>query len=139
MISDKIQIRPRYNEVDQMGYVYHGNYAAYCHQARTEMLRKMGLNDKILEDRNIMLPVIVFNSRFRKAAHYDEILTIKTIVSEMPAVRFHFEFEIFNEKEELITTASSTVVFADSRTRLPKNIPGFIKEVLQPHFKNPEN
>ena len=94
MITDKIQIRPRYGEVDQMGYVYHANYVSYCHQARTELLRKYGINDSKLEENKIMLPVISFKIDYKKPAHYDEKLTIKTTVSELPNVRFKFDFEI---------------------------------------------
>ncbi|GAL66792.1 acyl-CoA thioesterase [Jejuia pallidilutea] len=39
MITDVFKLRPRYGEVDQMGYVYHANYVSYCHQARNELLR----------------------------------------------------------------------------------------------------
>ena len=50
MISDTISFRVRYNEVDRMGYVHHGNYAAYFEMGRTELMRKYGLNYKEMED-----------------------------------------------------------------------------------------
>jgi acyl-CoA thioester hydrolase len=126
MISGELQLRPRYGEVDQMGYVYHANYVSYCHQARTELLRGIGINDSLLEENNIMLPVISFEIKYKKPAHYDELLTIKTFVNEMPSVRFLFEFEVWNEKNELISKAKSTVVFVDSHSRLPMNIPDYV-------------
>ncbi len=135
MIKHEIKLRPRYGEVDQMGYVYHANYVSYCHQARTELLRKFGLNDKILEENRVMLPVISFNIEYKKPAFYDEWLTIKAAISEMPKVRFNFEFEIYNEKDVLIGTAKSTVVFVDSKSRYPKQVPGFVAEILGEYFK----
>ena len=130
MITDKMQIRPRYGEVDQMGYVYHANYVSYCHQARTELLRKIGIHDSYLEENNIMLPVISFEILYKKAAYYDELLTIKTSVNEMPEVKFSFEFEIYNKQEELICTAKTTVVFAEKLSRLPLNIPDFVLDKI---------
>ena len=136
MLTDIFKLRPRYGEVDQMGYVYHANYATYCHQARTELLRKLGINDYELERQSIMLPVISFEIIYKNPAHYDELITIKTIIKEVPKVRFSFEFEIRNEENTLLSKAKSTVVFVDSASRLPKSTPDFIKNILEPKFKN---
>lgn len=130
MITDTYQLRPRYGEVDQMGYVYHANYVSYCHQARTELLRKFGINDAKLEANNIMMPVISFNIRYRKPANYDELLTIKTSIKEMPKIRFGFEFKVTNEKDECICTAESEVVFVNKNDRKPIRIPEQISKAL---------
>ena len=130
MITDKTELRPRYGEVDQMGYVYHANYVSYCHQARTELLRKMGICDHILEENNIMLPVIEMNLKYLKPAHYDEKLTITTTIKEVPVVRFRFEFEITNEKQEKICKATSTVVFVESQSRKPIRVPELVEKAF---------
>lgn len=136
MITDKIQLRPRYGEVDQMGYVYHANYVSYCHQARTELLRKLGIQDSFLEENNVMLPVIRFEIDYKKPAHYDELLTITTTIKELPKVRFGFEFEIRNEHNTLLSEAKSTVVFVDSKVRFPMGIPEFIEQKLKQKFES---
>ncbi|WP_303317438.1 thioesterase family protein [Flavivirga abyssicola] len=136
MITDIFELRPRYGEVDQMGYVYHANYVTYCHQSRTELLRKLGINDSKLEKNHIMLPVISFEIIYKKPAHYDELITIQTTIKELPKVRFNFEFEIKNEQNTLLSKAKSTVVFVDSQSRLPINIPYFVENALKPHFKS---
>ena len=130
-----MQLRPRYGEVDQMGYVYHANYVSYCHQARTELLRKFGLNDKELEDRQIMLPVISFHIDYKKPAHYDELITITSQIKEMPKTRLKFEFLITNSEGHILSKANSTVVFVDSKTRYPKPIPDYIANKLSPYFQ----
>lgn len=134
MITDVFQLRPRYGEVDQMGYVYHANYLIYCHQARNELFRKLGIDEIILENNNIILPVISFDINYKKPAHFDELITIKTIIREMPLVRFSLEFEIKNEQNTLLSKAKSTVVFVDSQSRLPKSIPDFIENKLKSKF-----
>lgn len=134
MITDEYQLRPRYGEVDRMGYVYHANYVSYCHQARTEMLRKLGINDNYLEQNNVMMPVITMHLDYLRPARYDELLTVKTTVAQMPRTRFHFDFEINNEEAAKICTAHSTVVFVDATTRRPIRLPGFVEKALEKHF-----
>jgi acyl-CoA thioester hydrolase len=136
MITDVFKLRPRYGEVDQMGYVYHANYVTYCHQARNELLRKLGLDEIKLENSDIILPVISFEINYKKPAHYDELISIKTIIKEMPKARFTLEFEIKNEENVLLSKAKSTVVFVDSHSRLPKSIPNFIENILEIEFKS---
>lgn len=136
MITDTFKIRPRYGEVDKMGYVYHANYVIYCHQARNELLRKLGLDEVILEEHQIILPVISFDMNYKKPAHFDELITVKTTVHQMPTVRFSFQFEMRNQQNILLNKAKSTVVFVDSKSRLPKNIPQFIKKILKNKFKS---
>lgn len=134
MITDIFELRPRYGEVDQMGYVYHANYVTYCHQARNEMLRKMGIDEIRLKENQIILPVISFEIIYKKPAHFDELITIKTTINTMPKVRLSFEFEIKNEQNKLLCKAKSTVVFVDSESRLPKITPDFIENIFNHEF-----
>lgn len=136
MITDIFKLRTRYGEVDKMGYVYHVNYVTYCHQARNELLRKLGLDEILLEDKQVILPVISFDIKYKKPAHFDDLISIKTTIKEMPKVRFSFEFEIRNEHDVLLNTAKSTVVFVDSKSRLPILIPSFIENILKTKFKS---
>lgn len=135
MLKDQISLRPRYNEVDQMGYVYHANYVTYCHQARTEMMRKYGINDKWLEDHSIMMPVIDMNLKYHNPSGYDELLTITTTIKKLPVVRFQFNFEFHNQQNVLICSATSTVVFVDSETRKPMKVPKMVEDALKEQLK----
>ncbi len=123
MISDKIQFRVRYGETDQMSYAYHGNYAAYFEMGRTEWLRKLGVSYRNMEENGIMLPVINLNTNYLKPAKYDDILTLKTTLAKKPTARIEFEFEIHNENNELLTTATATLVFVNMKTNRPTRIP----------------
>ena len=133
-IKGTIELRPRYGEVDRMGYVYHANYVSYCHQARTELLRQLGICDEKLESMSIMLPVIEMNMKYLKPAKYDEVLTVETFINNMPTTRFQFEFEIRNNCGDLLFKANSTVVFVDSKTRKPMKAPKLVTNVLINHF-----
>lgn len=125
-ITNEIKIRVRYSETDQMAYVYYGNYAQYFEVARVEWLRKLGLSYKKLEEDGIMLPVLKLEVNYHKPAKYDDLLTIKTTVKKKPLVKIEFDFEIFNEENELLTTGYTSLVFIDMKrnrpTKAPKNI-----------------
>ena len=130
MISDKIQFRVRYGETDQMSYAYHGNYAAYFEMGRTEWLRKLGVSYKKMEEDGIMLPVISLNTNYLKPAKYDDFLTLKTSLLKRPSARIEFGFEIFNENNELLTTATAVLVFVNMKTNKPTRTPDYIMKII---------
>lgn len=129
-IIDTFVLRPRYSDVDQMGYVYHANYVSFCHQARTELMRKMGIHDKALEDRGVMMPVISFNIDYKSPGFYDDEIHITTTISELPKVRFRFSYELRNGEGKLLNKAISTVVFVKKESRQPIMAPDFVLEAL---------
>jgi acyl-CoA thioester hydrolase len=135
MITNDIQLRVRYAETDQMGYVYYGNYAAYFEVARVEMLRTLGFSYKELEQEGVMLPVLEFSIKYFKPAFYDDLLTVKTTIHELPAARIKFSYETFNEKNELLNKAETTLVFINKSTNRPVAMPGKMMSAMLPFFK----
>ncbi len=134
MYQHDIKIRVRYADTDQMGYVYYGNYAAYYEAARVESLRALGLTYRELEESGVMMPVLECNSRFIAPALYDELLTIRTTIENMPMVRIKFQYEIYNEADKLIHTGDTLLAFVNRDSGKPCRIPGKMKEVLNPFF-----
>ena len=131
MISYKKNVRVRYCETDQMGVVHHGNYPQYLEIARIEWLSSLGISYKAIESQGIMLPVVVLNINYCKPAYYDELLTIKTNLVNIPKVSIEFKYELYNGKKELITTAYTKLVFVDAEKRLPVKCPKKILDKLQ--------
>ena len=123
MIKNETKIRVRYGETDQMGYVYYGNYAEFFEVGRVEWLRALGVTYKSLEDTGIMLPVLNLNINYLKPAKYDDLLTIVTILRKKPLVKIEFDFEVFNEKNELLTTGFTSLVFVDMKKNKPMKAP----------------
>ena len=130
MKSDEIQIRVRYGETDQMGVVYHGNYALYLEMGRIEWLRKMGVSYKKMEEKGVMLPVVSMTLNYKKSAGYDDVITVKTLVKNKPTVKIEFDYEITNEKGEILTTANTVLVFLDKNTNKPTRAPKYILDIL---------
>lgn len=130
MIKNEIKIRVRYGETDQMGYVYYGNYAEYFEVGRVELLRSLGVSYKSLEESGIMLPVLHMEINFLKPAKYDDLLTLETKLIGNPLVKIKFEFKIFNEKKELLTTGETTLVFIDMKKNKPTKAPKYLLDKL---------
>ncbi len=128
---DEIQLRVRYGETDQMGIVYHGNYAQYFEMGRTEWLRKTGFSYKQMEDEGIMLPVISLSLNFKKSARYDDLLKVKTTLVKRPTAKIEFDYEITNESGEILTTGNSILVFLDKAKNRPTRCPDYILDKLR--------
>jgi acyl-CoA thioester hydrolase len=131
MKIDEIQIRVRYGETDQMGVVYHGNYPLYLEMGRIEWLRKLGISYKTMEEKGVMLPVISLNINYKKSAVYDDVINVKTQLKQTPTAKIDFEYEITNEHGEILTTASTSLVFIDMKTNRPMRAPQYILDAIK--------
>ncbi|OWP63363.1 thioesterase [Hymenobacter amundsenii] len=139
MYSSDTKIRVRYAETDQMGYVYHGNYAAYFEVSRTEAFRQLGISYKALEAEGVGMPVGEIRTRFRRPARYDDLLTVRLLLRQ-PAEgsRILFEYEIYNEDQVLLTEGHTLMVFVSMKTGRPVPIPADIAARLAPYFSDDE-
>lgn len=133
MYVTETQIRVRYAETDRMGYCYYGNYAQYFEVARVESLRSLGISYKTLEDEGVLLPVINFNIDYKKPAHYDDLLTIKCLVRELPGVRITFDYQTYRS-ETLLNEASTTLVFVNQSENKPMRIPDQLLSKFRPFY-----
>jgi len=134
MYTHSTKVRVRYGETDQMGYVYYGNYAEYYEVARVEMLRSLGMDYASMESNGVMLPVLELNCKYIKPALYDQEITIKTTIQDLPGVRIHFKYELFNDAQELINVGNTTLVFVDMVKNRPCSPPENFLEKLRGYF-----
>ena len=126
-----LQVRVRYAETDQMGVVYHGNYAQFFEMGRVEWLRNMGISYKSMEEEGIMLPVVSLTMNYKKSARYDDLLTVRTILKKLSSVKIEFDYEIYNEENELLTIGNSILVFVDMKTGRPTMAPKYVSEKVE--------
>lgn len=130
MQQHKINIRVRYAETDQMGVVYHGNYAQYFEMGRVEWLRNKGVSYKELEKSGIMLPVVSLSMNYRKPAVYDDELTVTTKLKYLGGVKIEFDYEITNQQGDLLTTAHTVLVFVDMETKRPVAVSDYLEKLI---------
>ena len=134
MFVSETTVRVRYAETDQMGYVYYGNYLTYYEVGRIETLRAIGYSYKEMESNGIMLPVLESKCKYIRPGKYDDLLTIKVVIPKMPNVRILFEYQVFNEANELINIGETTLVFVNQETGKPCQMPSDMYELLKPYF-----
>jgi acyl-CoA thioester hydrolase len=136
MYTHDFQKRVRYGETDQMGYLYYGNYAQYYEIGRVEMLRSLGLTYKAMEeDLGVMMPVLSLQMRYVRPAHYDELLTIRTTLRQLPDQFITFHVEIYNEKNKLVNGGSVRLCFVDKKSNKTIGAPVYLIEKLRPFFE----
>jgi acyl-CoA thioester hydrolase len=136
MIKNEVFVRVRYAETDQMGYVYYGNYATYFEVARVETFRSIGFSYKSMEEAGFMMPVLEYKSKYIRPAKYDDLLRIVIFIKEKPNVRIKFEYEVYNEQNELLNIAETTLVFVNTKTGKP-GVPSeeFMNFFIEPYDK----
>jgi len=135
MYVTETQVRVRYAETDQMDIVYHANYAQYFEVGRAESIRQLGYTYKDMEAMGIIMPIIDIHMRFMRPAHYDDLLTVKTTLKELPTYHWiEFHQEVFNEAGKLLTTGRVVLYFLDAKTRKKITMPEELTQKLAPYF-----
>jgi acyl-CoA thioester hydrolase len=135
MFTTETQIRVRYAETDQMGVVYHSNYFLYFESARAESIRQLGFTYAEMEKTGIVMPVIDVHCRYLRPAVYDDLLTIKTILKELPVHhKIEFHHEVFNEKNEMLAAGKIILYFMEAKTMKRTTMPAQLLEKLQTYF-----
>lgn len=135
MYSFETQIRIRYADTDKMGFAYYGNYPKFYEIARVEAFRALDYPYKEMEDGGVGMPVLDMVIKYHKPAKYDDLLTIKVIVPEMPRARIKFLYEITNEEGELINTGETILAFMQLETGRPVKMPERLKAAIAPFFE----
>jgi acyl-CoA thioester hydrolase len=136
MYSGTTQIRVRYGETDQMGYLYYGYYALYYEVGRAELIRELGYTYRELEEMGVMMPVVELNAKYFRPALYDNLITVKTILKELPdGPKIQFHSELYNEQGELLNKGITTLVFYDPKEKKKIDMPHELMHRLAPYFK----
>src|SRR3954451_21628933 len=126
MVSGEITIRVRYAETGRMGLVHHANYLVYFEQGRVELLRVQGRSYKDLEDQGFLLVLTKIEVRYRRPVHYDDLLTLRTIVVRTTAVRIDHRYELLRDGT-VLAEGTSTLACVDRDGRV-QALPGHLEQ-----------
>ena len=122
-IKHQTQYRVYYKDTDTGQVMYYAKYAELFEIGRTELFRKINLNPNLLmQEKNILIPVIELNIKYLKPAIYDDLLTIETILEEMSSLKLQHTYLIFNQNNQLLCQGKTTNVFIDKETLKPKRL-----------------
>ena len=135
MFTTETQIRIHYALTDQMGVVYHGHYAQFYEIGRAEAIRQLGYTYKDIEAMGIIMPVVDIHSKFLRPAKYDDLITVKTTLRELPAAhKIIFHHEIYNEADELLNTGDITLFFMEAHNMKRVKIPPELLQKIERYF-----
>ncbi|MFZ0640546.1 MAG: thioesterase family protein [Candidatus Acidiferrales bacterium] len=117
-------VRVRYAETDQMGVVYYANFFVWFEVARVELMRHLGFSYKQMEIEDDSFVVVVKAScTYKQPARFDDVIRIRTQVSDSRKRTIMFTYEVFNDgADSLIATGETLHVICDSKGR-PKSLP----------------
>jgi acyl-CoA thioester hydrolase len=127
-------IRVRYAETDQMGVVYHANFFSWFEVGRVELCRQLGFEYKRMESEDDSY-IVVANAqcRYKRPARFDDLLTIRTCITQAQRRTVRFAYEVFNQAtRELIATGETLHVICDRAGR-PKSLPEKYRAYFHAH------
>lgn len=127
-------VRSRYAETDQMGYVYHARYLEYFESARTEFIREAGITYRALEDNGVMMPVMEARLEFIRPVMYDEVVTVRLMIFELPGVRLKTHYKIFGDDGGTRVSGSVILCFMNAKTRRPCRPPEVFVEQMKAYI-----
>ncbi len=129
--KSKAELRVRWSECDMQGIAFNAIYMVWSEIAFQEHFRSLNLNIYELGKENIFDTVIVHsNIDYKLPARLDEILEIYTGIKKIGNSSFIMEFEIMNQKNELLTYIENTYVSYDRIKEKSKTIPEDIRKIL---------
>ena len=127
------EYRVRYGDTDKMGISYYANYFVWFEAARTEYFRALGLPYTECEKQGIYLPVVDAQARYMGPSTYDDLLTIRTSVSQIRSSSLRFEYQVLKSGSAKPIAQGMTVhVFVDRGMR-PVRAPRCVTELVECH------
>ena len=115
----EIELRVRYVETDQMGYVHHCQYPVYFEVGRTELLRQNGASYRQMEQAGAFLVVTKLEIRYLAPAKYDDILRLETCTTRLTRARIEHQYRLYRKCDNvLLAQASSTLASVGSSGRI---------------------
>ena len=109
-------VRVRYSETDQMGFVYHAHYLVWCEIARTDFIREFGPSYAELERSGLMLAVADAQIRYAASARYDDLIQVDCWLERVQSRSMTFGYEVRRAEpgpEQSLATATTKLVSLD--------------------------
>jgi acyl-CoA thioester hydrolase len=124
-------VRVRYAETDQMGVVYHGNYFVWFEVGRVELMRALGVEYKRMESEDDCRIVVAdAKCRYHHSAQYDQVLRIRTRISESRNRLIKFSYDVIRDSDgKVLANGETTHVICGSNGR-PKMLPEKYRSVF---------
>jgi acyl-CoA thioester hydrolase len=130
------EVRITYSETDRMGVIYYANYLVFFERGRTEFLRSLGLRYRDLEEKQqIFLPAMDSYVQYLHPGRYDDLIRVRTFISEMGGAHLSFRYEITLVDTGLLIAKGTTQHAVVNRQWKPTRIPPSLRKLLAPHIE----
>lgn len=96
----EVPVRVRYAETDAQGVAHHSAYVAWFEVGRVEWLRAAGASYRQLEEEGYYLPVIELRIRYVAAARFDDLLIVRTALSDVRSRSATFVYEVVTHEAQ---------------------------------------
>ena len=127
------KLKVYYEDTDSGGVVYYANYLKFLERARTEALFSIGYSNKIIQNEfNSLIIVKSCNIEYKKSAHLEDELTVRSFVKSITKTSF-FMNQIITKDKEAIVEAQVHLVFVNTEGK-PVKIPDEIYSKFKPYF-----
>ena len=127
------KVKVYYEDTDAGAVVYYGKYLNFLERARTEAITNIGLsNKKIKEDFGALIIVKSFNIEYKRSAHLEDELNIRSFVKSVTKTSFQMT-QIITREKDLIAESQVHLVFVNLLGK-PIKIPNIILENFKPYF-----
>lgn len=126
-----IEVRVRYAETDQMGVVYHANYLIWCEIGRTDLIRQLGTSYAELEKDGVALAVIDASLRYHFAAKYDDLIRVRTTLTDVRSRTVTFNYIIENAATGARLASASTTLASINKEGKLVVLPGEIRKAME--------
>lgn len=132
MIKHTSAIRIRYADTDQMKFAYYGKFFEYFEQGRSDLLREIGLPYTRVEEMGLFLPVIEAHASYKKAARYDDLLHVVTILRDTPVARVRLDYEVYKDGDKDLLADGYTIhSFVNAESGKPTRAPAQFVEAIE--------
>ncbi len=131
MIEYKHKVHVYYRDVDQMGVVYYARYFEYFEEARTELLRSVGISVPDIEKAGYYLPVIACNCSYKNPVKFDDDIIIITKIKDRPRSKLKIEYEVMKSGNILCANGETIHSFINKigkAVKPPKEIINILKD-----------
>ena len=97
-----VPVRVRYADTDMMGVVYHANYPVFFEIGRSEYMRQKGFTYREFETMGYHLVVTGLEAKYHNSATYDDLLTVRTRISELQSRGLTFHYIVYRDNTLLV-------------------------------------
>ncbi len=126
------EYRVRYGDTDKLGISYYANYFVWFEAARTEYFRALGVLYTECEKAGYFLPVFEAGAKYFAPSTYDDLLIIRTSVSELKKTSLRFEYQVFHQNGRRFLSTGFSVHVCVDRDLKPVRIPETIRNTVRP-------